>query len=202
MDRLLAAMQATGGSCVVQLALTPTPAWFERSAKQRFKRREQRASPERKEGPRETGGRTSEVDAAELRGALEVQHRPLFFAEVRVVAPTRTACEAVAAVLRTSSAENQLVERGTTVRQALLRPYDRRVSRGEGNPLPGFQRGVFASSELAMLWQLPSAELTAVPLERSSLPVAPAPPAIARPVEGEGLLSDAHGPVTIEPDLR
>jgi hypothetical protein len=34
MDRLLTAMQAIGGPCLVQLALTPTPAWFERSAKQ------------------------------------------------------------------------------------------------------------------------------------------------------------------------
>jgi hypothetical protein len=202
MDRLLAAMQATGGSCVVQLALTPTPAWFERSAKQRFKRREQRASPERKEGPRETGGRTSEVDAAELRGALEVQHRPLFFAEVRVVAPTRTACEAVAAVLRTSSAENQLVERGTTVRQALLRPYDRRVSRGEGNPAHGFHRCVYASAELAVLWQFPSVGFSAVPLQRTALPIAPASPAIARPRDHRGLLRDAFGPVSIHPDLR
>jgi hypothetical protein len=139
MDRLLTAMQATGGPCLVQLALTPTPAWFERSAKQQFKRREQRASPERKEGKRPTPTRTSEVDAAALRGALDVQHRPLFFGELRVVAATRTACEDVASVLRTSSAENQLVERGTTIRQALLRPYDRRVRRGEGNSLPGCQ---------------------------------------------------------------
>ena len=33
MDRLLAAMTSTGGPCLVQVALTPTPAWFERSAK-------------------------------------------------------------------------------------------------------------------------------------------------------------------------
>ena len=58
MDRMLAAMQATGGPCLVQLALTPTPAWFERSAKQRFKRREQRASPELKNRERPTPTRT------------------------------------------------------------------------------------------------------------------------------------------------
>ena len=202
MDRLLAAMQATGGPCLVQLALTPTPAWFERSAKQQFKRREQRASPERKQGERQTRGRPSEVDAAELRGALDVQHRPLFFAELRIVAATRTACEDVASVLRTSSAENQLVERGTTIRQALLRPYDRRVSRGEGNPLPGFQRCVYASTELAVLWQFPSVGFSAVPLQRTALPIAPASPAIARPRRDGGLLRDALGPVSIHPDLR
>ena len=138
MDRLLAAMQATGGPCLVQLALTPTPTWFERSAKEQFKRREQRASPERMQGERQMRGRPSEVDAAELRGALDVQHRPLFFGDLRIVAATGPRARTSRAVLRTSSAENQLVERGTTIRQALLRPYDRRVARGEGNPLPGF----------------------------------------------------------------
>jgi Replication-relaxation len=201
-DRLLAAMRASGGPCLVQLALTPTPAWFERSAKQQFRRREQRASPARTDGEHRTRGRASEVDAAELRGALDVQHRPLFFADLRIVAATRIACEDVAAVLRTSSAENQLVERGTTIRQALLRPYDRRVWRGEGNPLPGYQRCVYASTELAMLWQLPSVGFSAVPLQRTALPIAPASPAIARPRGGGGLLRDALGPVSIHPDLR
>jgi hypothetical protein len=108
----------------------------------------------------------------------------------------------VASVLRSSSAENQLVERGTTIRQALLRPYDRRVSRGEGNPLPGFQRCVYASTELAVLWQFPSVGFSAVPLQRTALPIAPASPAIARPRQGAGLLHDALGPVSIHPDLR
>ena len=202
MDRLLGAMQATGGPCLVQLALTPTPTWFERSAKAQFKHREQRASPERMQGERRMRGRPSEVDATELRGALDVQHRPLFFGDLRIVAATRTACEEVAAVLRTSSAENQLVERGTTIRQALFRPYDRRVARGEGNPLPGFQRCVYASPELAVLWQFPSVGFSAVPLQRTALPLAPAPPAIARPRQGGGLLCDAVGPISIDPDLR
>jgi Replication-relaxation len=202
MDRLLAAMTSTGGPCLVQLALTPTPAWFERTARQQFIRREQRASPERIQGERRMRGRPSEVDATELRGALDVQHRPLFFGDLRIVAATRTACEDVASVLRTSSAENQLVERGTTIRQALLRYYDRRVSRGEGNPLPGFQRCVYASTELAVLWQFPSVGFSAVPLQRTALPIAPASPAIARPRQGAGLLRDALGPVSIHPDLR
>jgi hypothetical protein len=202
MDQLLGAMQATGGPCAVQLALTATPAWFERSAKQRFKRRERRASPQRRDGEHRTHLRASEVDAVELRGALEVQHRPLFFGDVRIVAATRAACEDVAAVLRTSSGENQLVERGTTIRQALLRPYDRRVWRGEGNPVPGFQRCVYASTELALLWQFPSVGFSAVPLRRTALPIAPASPAIARAHHDRGLLRDAFGPVSIHPDLR
>ncbi len=202
MDRLLIAMQATGGPCLVQLALTPTPAWYERSARRRFRRHEDRTAA-RAPAPQETrpAGR-SEIDATELRGALDVQHRALFFGELRIVAATRRACEDIAAVLRAEGAENQLVERGTTVRQALLHPYDRRVRRGEGNPLPGFQRCVYASNELALLWQFPSVDFSAVPLQRTALPIAPASPAIARATEGGGLLRDALGPVSIHAELR
>ena len=70
-------------------------------------------------------------------------------------APTARTCEAVAAAARAPGAENRLVERGTTIRQALLGLYDRRVARGEGNPLPYWQCGVYASTELPSLWQLP-----------------------------------------------
>ena len=67
----------------------------------------------------------------------------------------------------------------TTVRQAMLGVYDRRVMRGEGNPLPSWQAGVYASTELPSLWQLPSIDLTAVPLARGAVPRVPAAPAIA-----------------------
>jgi hypothetical protein len=202
MDRLISAMHASGGPCLVQLALTPTPGWFERSAKQQYRRREQRLAADHHHGDRRPRTQRSQVDAAELRGALDIQHRPLFFSDLRVVAPDRASCEAIASELRAVGAENQLVERGTTIRQALLRPYDRRVRRGEGNPLPCFTRGVYASTELAMLWQLPSVGFAAVPMARTALPIAPASPEILRPAEREGLLRDAIGPVSIHPDLR
>ena len=106
-------------------------------------------------------------------------------------------------MLRTSSAENQLVERGTTIRQALLRPYDRRVSRGEGNPLPGFQRCVYASTELAVAVAvsvgrlLGRAAATHGAADRTRVTRrSPAPDASG------GLLRDALGPVSIHPDLR
>jgi hypothetical protein len=201
-DRLITAMHATGSPCLVQFALTPTPGWFERSAKRRYKRHEQRLSSERDLGAKRARRDRSEVESAELRGALDVQHRPLFFGDIRIVANTRTACEAVASELRAVAAENQLVERGTSIRQALFRPYDRRVARGEGNALPCFRRGVYASTELAMLWQLPSVKFAAVPLAREAVPIAPASPAVLRPDDGQGLLHDAIGPVTIHPELR
>jgi hypothetical protein len=94
------------------------------------------------------------------------------------------------------------VERGTAVRHGLLGLYARRVQRGEGNPLPSFRKGVFASGELAPMWQLPSIDYLTVPFARSGLPLAPAPPAISRPGDGRGTLRDALGPVSIHVEMR
>ncbi|HYB22174.1 MAG TPA: replication-relaxation family protein, partial [Solirubrobacteraceae bacterium] len=102
----------------------------------------------------------------------------------------------------TQAAENRLVERGTAVRHGLLGAYTRRVQRGEGNPVPSFLKGVFASTELAALWQLPSIDYLTVPFARSGLPLAPASPAILRPAGGRGTLRDALGPVSIHAALR
>ncbi len=200
MDRLMTVMGACGEEGLVQLALTPAPAMLERWAKWRYKRHEDHLSRERREHlwVRDR----SLVEEAELRGGLEVQHRPLYFADVRVLAPTRRACEQIASELRAEGAENRLVERGTTVRHGLLGLYSRRVRRGEGNPCPGLRKGVMASTELAALWHLPSIDYATVPFARGALPLAPAPPAIMRPREGEGLLRDAYGPVTIHPRMR
>jgi Replication-relaxation len=201
-DRVIGAMSATGHPCALQVALTPVPAAFELYSRWLYRDRERKASDARDRGERRPQRDRSEVVGAELRGGLDVQHRPLFFADVRVVAADRPTCEAVAAAVRTQGAENRLIERGTPVRQALFGLYDRRFARGEGNPLPSWQAGVYASTELPSLWQLPSIDLAAVPLTRGALPRVPAGPAIARPRAGEGLLRDAQGPVTIHPDLR
>ena len=48
--------------------------------------------------------------------------------------------------------------------------------------LPSWQNGVYASTELPSLWQLPSIDLAAVPLARGALPRVPAGPAIAAEV--------------------
>jgi hypothetical protein len=200
-NRVMRVMGACGEPAVVQLALTPAPVLFERYAKHVFKRREARLSRERREHliVRDR----SLVEDAELRGGLEVQHRPLFFADLRVIASRRTTCERIAAELRAVNSENRLRERGTAVRHGLLGLYGRRVLRGEGNPLPSFHRGVYASTELAALWQLPSVDFAAVPFARTNLPRVPAPPGIARPGEGSsGALRDALGAVSIHPALR
>jgi hypothetical protein len=199
-NRLLTVMGACGESAFVQIAMTPTPALFEAFAKRLYKHREARLSRERREHLLVRD--RSMVEDAELRGGLEVQHRPLFFVDLRVIAPRRAVCERIASELRAETAENRLVERGTWVRHGLLGLYGRRVRRGEGNPLPSFRKGVFATGELAGIWQLPSIDYLTVPFARTGVPLAPAPPAILRPADGHGTLRDALGPVSIDRELR
>jgi hypothetical protein len=200
MNRLMTAMAACGAQAFVQVALTPTPALFEGHAKRAYKRHEHHLSRMRKLSlpPLDR----SMVEDEELKGGLDVQHRPLFFAEVRIVGPSRPVCERIASELRAEGAENRLVERGTALRHGVLGLYSRRVSRGEGNPLPSIRRGVFASTELAAVWHLPSIGYSTVPFAREPLPLAPAAPAILRPKDGTGTLRDAHGPVSIHEQLR
>ncbi len=200
MNRLMTVLGASGSEAFVQVAMTPTPASFERHAKRLFKRHEDRLSRERHD--RLVMRDRSLVEDIELRGGLDVQHRPLFFADLRVIASSRDQCERIASELRAEEAENRLVERGTAVRHGLFGLYSRRVRRGEGNPLPSFHKGVFASTELAAVWHLPSIDYSAVPFARGVLPVAPAPPAILRPADGVGTLRDALGPVSIHPAMR
>jgi Replication-relaxation len=199
-NRLMTVMGACGGPAFVQIAMTPTPAFFERLARHLYKRREARLSRERREHVLVRD--RSMVAETELRGGLQVQHRPLFFVDLRVGAWDRGVCEAIASELRAQGAENRLIERGTTVRQGLLGLYDRRLRRGEGNPLPSFVKGVFASTELAAIWQLPSVDYLTVPFAWTTLPIAPASPAILRPGEGMGTLRDALGAVSIHQQLR
>jgi hypothetical protein len=199
-NRLITTMRACETPAFVQIALTPTPALFEGHAKRAYKRHEHHLSRARK--LRVPPLDRSMVEDEELKGGLEVQHRPLFFIDMRVVASTREVCERIASELRAAGAENRLVERGTHVRHGWFGLYTQRVLRGEGNPLPSIRKGVFASTELASVWHMPSVDYSTVPFARNPLPFAPAPPAILRLGEGMGTLCDVHGPVSIHPQLR
>ena len=210
-NRLMSVMGACAEPAFVQLALTPAPVSFERYARHLYRRHEAHLSRRRHEHLLSRD--RSMLEDAELRAGLDVQHRPLFFGDLRVVAPSLRTCEQIASELRAVSAENRLVERTTAVRHGLLGLYGARVVRGEGNPLPSWHRGVYASTELAALWQLPSVDFAAVPFARTGLPRVPAPPGIVRPGPGTGAglglgegslgtLRDALGPVTIHPKLR
>ncbi|HEY1458028.1 MAG TPA: replication-relaxation family protein, partial [Solirubrobacteraceae bacterium] len=200
MNRLLTVMGACASPAYVQLALTPAPMSFDRHAKRAYKHHERHVT-RRSAGPHKHPER-SFFEESELIGALEVQHRPLFFADLRIIAHSRQTCERIGSELRAEGAENRLVERSMRIRQGLLGLYNRRVDRGEGNLIPSVHKGVFASTELAALWHLPSIDYTTVPFTRGSMPVAPAPPAIFRPPTGPGTLTDALGAVSIHPELR
>lgn len=201
MNRLLNAISAAGGSAFVQIALTPTPASFEQHARRLYKRHEARLARERRAGERVVRDR-SLLDDGELRGGLDLQHRPLFFTEVRIVAGARETCERIASELRAAGAENHLVERGTALRHGVLGLYRRRVRRGEGNPWPSWHKGVWASTELAALWHLPSVGYLTVPFARTPIALAPASPEVLRAPAGSGTLVDALGPVTLHPQMR
>jgi hypothetical protein len=198
-DRLLTVMAAAASTATVQLALTPAPAVFERWSRHLYRAHEQRSA---RRAPYAGAAARSQIESSELRAALDVQHRPLFFADLRVLAGDGLACGQIASELRARGAENQLVERGALVRHRVLRLYRRRLQRGEGNPLPNFRRGVLASTELPGLWQLPSVGYLTVPFDRDPVPLAPAPPAILRRADGLGCLRDALGPVSIHEALR
>jgi hypothetical protein len=200
MNRLMTVMGACATEAFVQVAVTPTPALFERHAKRLYKHHEDRLSRERRDHL--VMRDRSLVEDIELRGGLDLQHRPLFFVDLRVIAPDRVQCERIASELRAAEAENRLVERGSAVRHGLLGLYGRRVQRGEGNPLPSFHKGVFASTELAAVWHLPSIDYATVPFARGVLPLAPAAPAILRPADGVGTLRDALGAVSIHAGMR
>ncbi len=198
-NRLLTVMRASGADALVQVAIAPAPVVFERFARRLFKLREERLSRARR--AHLVVHDRSMLDDAELRGGLDVQHRPLFFVDVRVAGAERATCEQIASELRAESAENRLVERGTTIRHGLLSLYRHRIDSGQGNPMAPLHRGVFASTELASIWHLPSIDYVTVPFARAALPLAPAPPSILRP-RGQGTLRDAFGPVSIPIEMR
>lgn len=199
MNALMTAIAACRGPAYVQLALTPAPAALERYARGAYKRHERRTRP-RMVVPGDA--RRSLYDEVELKGGLSVQHQPLFFVDLRVVAEDRAQARHVASQLRAQGAENRLVERGAAARPLLVPRYARRLARGEGAALPPFHRGVFAATELAALWHLPSVDFASVPFTRASVPLAPAPPTIERPRSGAGVLRDAYGPVSIHEEAR
>jgi hypothetical protein len=194
-DGLVATMSAGGEPCTVQYALTPAPASFDRFARWLFRSEERQLEQARVRAEGGDPGVRSEVAQQELEGGLELQHRPLFFAELRVSSPSYATTRRIAGAIRGgSSGENRLVERRIRVRRSL---YLRRMARALGNPVPSWSRGVVSSSEVAGLWHVPSPFIKGVRIERSSVPRVPAPPEILRASGELALVRDERGYVTI-----
>jgi len=180
-ERLLRAMAAAGGASVIQIAMAPAPLGL--------------GGLIRKAGTRrESEGAADSVESDEPRPA-----GPFFWADLRLIGHRPGQLTPIAAELRVGLAPNRLVGRRATGGRRI---WARRIERGEANPMPTVARTTYAAEELAALWHLPSPSFAAVPIVRCATPLAPAPAGIQRARAGTGLLADAHGPVTIHPELR
>lgn len=196
-ETLVALMAKGDGALTVQLVLVPAPAAIHRRARKLLKRRERSLQYADHRDPGELGI-DSVVERKELQGALELQHRTLYFADLRVVGEDPPSVRRVAGLFGQLRSENELVRREMRARRAL---YGNRFTRAMPNPVPGFARGVMSTSELATLWHLPRGRVKHGGLIRSSVRRATAPAGIHRDAESM-LLRDEHGPVSIAPADR
>lgn len=88
------------------------------------------------------------------------------FVEMRVGSPAYSVSRDVGAALQgAAGGDAQLRERRPVLRKRL---YQERFHKGVGNPLPSWLHGVYSTSELSSLWQLPSSHLRAVTTRRTN----------------------------------
>jgi hypothetical protein len=111
---------------------------------------------------------------AELRSAVEIRHRSMFYLEVQVGASDWETCNLIAASLLARRGENHLHRRCMVLRQRL---YRRRFPTGYPPLVPSpSMRTLVSGAELAHLLELPSARMKGVPVRRLTIPRMPAPP--------------------------
>ena len=121
-----------------------------------------------------------------LRGGLEVQHSALFFADLRVIGPTRSR-ERSPRELRAVGAENRLVGARDGLYAMAARLYAPSPVAGRGQPAPAVCQGrVRANRACGRSGTCRRPTTFTLPCARSGVPVAPAPPAIMRPADGTG----------------
>ena len=197
MESLVAALSAGAGETSVQLVLCPAPAFIHRRSRRLLKHRERTLGRDEGRDPIDPGA-GSVVEAKELKGALETQHRSLLYFDLRIAADHQADAARVAGLFAQLRSENELVRRDIRLRRGL---YARRLTGALPNPLPGWRTGLLSTSELATIWQLPRARAKLAKLPRSTLRRAVAPPEIDRD-PAHRLLEDEHGPVGIAPDDR
>jgi hypothetical protein len=196
-ESLVALLSRFDANTSVQLVLTPAAGLVHARSRRLLKRRERSLNQTDRRDPLDPG-RDSVVEAKELKGGLETQHRSLLYFDLRVGGQDVAAVRRVAGLFSQLRSENELVRRDLRVRRRL---YARRIERAQPNPLPGLARGILSTSELATLWQLPRARSRLARIPRGAIRRAVAPPQIARDPELE-LLRDEHGPVGLAPADR
>jgi len=166
---------------LVRLQITPTSEQLEDRARRRLERHERR----QREREHHHHVRTSLLDEAELRSAVEVRHRSMFYLEVQVGSEDWETCNRIAASLVARRGENHLHRRYMVFRQRL---YRRRFPSAYPPLLsPVSLRNLVSGAELAHLLELPSARMKGVPVRRLTIPRMPAPPDAFR-------ATDPHAP--------
>jgi hypothetical protein len=196
-ESLVALMDKGTDDLSVQLVLTPASGFVHRRARRMLKRRERALQHA---DHRDTGelGIDSVVEAKELKGALETQHRTLYFFDLRIAGEDRAAVRRVAGLFSQLRSENELARRDMRVRRTT---YAVRIATAMPNPLPSLRTGVLSTSELATVWQLPRGRVKLGTLLRSTVRRASAPAGIDRDPQ-RVLMRDEHGAVTIAPGDR
>src|SRR5215207_4745662 len=196
-ESLVALLSAHDHETTVQLVLTPAPAFVHRRARRLLKRRERALQHADHRDERELGI-DSVVEAKELKGALELQHRSLLYFDLRVAGTDPTTVRRAAGLHEQLRSENELRPRQMHLRR---RVYACRTELAMPNPIAGLRTGILSTSELATLWQLPRARVKHARLPRAAVRRAIAPPDIERDLE-RVLLRDERGPVSIAPADR
>src|SRR4029077_5836788 len=102
---------------LVRFQLTPASEQLEDRARQRLERHEHR---QHEHLDRHAHG-TSVLDQAEMRSAVEIRHRGMFYLEVQIGSSDWETCNRIAASLVARRGENRLHRRYMVFRQRLYR---------------------------------------------------------------------------------
>jgi hypothetical protein len=159
---------AVGAPSLVRFQLMPASEQLEDRARRRLERHEQH----RREHHHRLSSTT--LEHAEMRSAVEIRHRSMFYLELQVGSTDWETCNRIAASLVARRGENHLHRRYMVLRQGL---YRRRFASAYP-PLwpPWSMRTLVSGGELAHLLELPSARIKGVPVRRLTIPRMPAPP--------------------------
>lgn len=196
-ETLTSMMAAHEEPATVQLILAPASGRTHARARRLLKGRERSLQTADRRDTRELGI-DSIVEAKELKGALETQHRSLLLFDLRIASNDAVVARRVAGLYAQARSENTLVVRTMRLRRRL---YADRLHTALPNPYPSLRTGILSTSELATIWQLPRGRSKHAALERSSVRRAIAPSTINRDPESV-LMKDERGPVSLGTDDR
>jgi hypothetical protein len=177
MEAIAMTQWAVGQPSLVRLQLTPASEQLEDRARRRLEHNERHYTHH---GHLHRHS-ASTLEQAEMRSAVEVRHRSMFYLEVQIGSTDWEACNRIAASLIARRGENHLHRRYMVLRQRL---YRRRFPSAYPPLLPPLSmRNLVSGGELAHLLELPSARMKGVAVRRLTIPRMPAPPDAFRATE-------------------